>query len=96
MTFSQKGRKRELVTKKILNSIAFCTALTGSMYGLKSECSQHVLPRPTASSTAGQFLPQLVSLILMSHLFSNGSHPEAEVSSFCEVSTGTAETLQVQ
>lgn len=81
------------MTKKILNSIAFCTALTGSMYGLHS---QHVLPRPTASSTAGQFLPRLVSLILMSHLFSNGSHPEAEVSSSCEVSTGTVETLLAQ
>lgn len=66
------------------------------MCGLKSERSQHVLPRPTASSTAGQFSPRLVSLILMSHLFSNGSHPEAEVSSFCEISTGTVETLLAQ
>lgn len=59
---------------------------------LSSERSQHVLPRPTAASTAGQFL----SLILMSHLFSNSSHPEEEVSSFCEVSTGTVETLLAQ
>lgn len=82
--------------KKILNSVALCRALTDYMCGLKGERSQHVLSCPNTSSTAGQFLPHLMSLILMSHLFSNGSHPEAEVSSFSEISTGTVETLLAQ
>lgn len=70
---NQGGRKNQRL--KWPNSVALCPVLTGSMGGLKRERSPHVLACPNTSSAAGQFLPRLMSLILMSHLFSNGSQP---------------------
>lgn len=89
MTFSQRGRRR-INDKK--NSLAFWPASIGCMWGYKVTVVSIALPLPISSSAAGQFLPGIVPLILMSSLFSNGSHPEAEVSSFCEVSRGTVTT----